>query len=49
MDGCIIGWVESFLTNRHLPVVIVGYCGETQLMGMGIPNGSPVSPTLLVI
>lgn len=49
IDGNIIGWVESFLTDRHLQLVIDGYCGETQLVSMGVPQGSPVSPILFAI
>ena len=49
VDGSLISWIASFLTDRRLQLIIDGHkCNEIKL-DSGIPQGSPVSPILFAI
>lgn len=48
-DGNLIAWVESFLTDRRLRLVIDGHEGDEVEIESGVPQGSPVSPILFAI
>lgn len=49
IDGSIVEWVRSFMTDRRLQLVIDGICGNEAEVVSGIPQGSPVSPILFTI
>jgi hypothetical protein len=49
MDGDLIRWVASFLTDRYALLVIDGHAGEESPINSGSPQGSPVSPILFVL
>lgn len=46
VDGNLIKWVGSFMTDRRLQLVIDGHCGKEVNLECGVPQGSPVSPIL---
>ena len=49
IDGDLIRWTKSFLTNRKLQLVIDGHNNPEKDVETGIPQGSPVSPILFLI
>ena len=49
LDGDLIRWVASFLTNRRALLVIDGHPGLEAPINSGLPQGSPVSPILFVL
>lgn len=49
IDDDLIGWTQSFLTDRSVEIVINGCTNEKQKIESGIPQGSPVSPILFLI
>ena len=49
VDGNLIKWVGSFMTDRRLQLVIDGHCGKEVNLECGVPQGSPVSPILFAI
>jgi ribonuclease HI len=49
IDGDLICWVASFLTDRKAQLVIDGHQGPEKLIYSGLPQGSPVSPILFII
>lgn len=49
VDGNIISWVQSFLTDRRVQLVIDGHTGNNRPIQTGVPQGSPVSPILFAI
>ena len=49
LNGDLRRWVQSFLTDRKLLLVIDGHQGLEHPINSGIPQGSPVSPILWVI
>ena len=46
IDGDVIRWTKSFLTDRKVQLVIDGHDNKERDIEMGIPQGSPVSPIL---
>ena len=42
-------WIESFLTNRSIKVVVDGMSPESFSSNAGVPQGSAISPTLFLI
>ena len=42
-------WVESFMTDRNVRIVIDGTEGQDRAVETGIPHGSPVSPILFAV
>ena len=49
IDGDIIRWTKSFLTDRRVQLVIDGHDNKERDIETGIPQGSPVSPILFLI
>ena len=49
IDGDLICWTKSFLTDRKLQLVIDGDNNQDKEVETGIPQGSPVSPILFLI
>jgi len=49
MDGGLIRWTASFLSDRKFEMVIEGNVMERHPVEAGIPQGSPVSPILFAI
>jgi hypothetical protein len=49
MDGDLVRWVASFLSNRRALLVIDGHAGKEVPVSSGLPQGSPVSPILFVL
>ena len=49
IDGDLICWVASFLTDRKAQLVIDGHQGPEKPIYSGLPQGSPVSPILFII
>ena len=45
----LIRWVEAFMTERSASVRMEGVLAEPQLLGCGVPQGSPVSPILFML
>ncbi|EED20341.1 reverse transcriptase, putative [Talaromyces stipitatus ATCC 10500] len=49
VDGDLIRWVVSFLSDRRVTLVIDGHIGKEASISSGLPQGSPVSPILFVL
>lgn len=49
IDDDLIGWTQSFLTDRWVELVIDGHINPKHKVETGIPQGSPVSPILFLI
>ncbi len=49
IDDDLIGWTQSFLTDRWVELVIDGHINPKCKVETGIPQGSPVSPILFLI
>ncbi len=49
IDGDLIHWTQSFLTDRTVQLVIDGHDNRESRIETGIPQGSPVSPILFLI
>ena len=49
MDGDLIRWMESFLSERTADMIIVGNAMERHPVEAGVLQGSPVSPILFAI
>ena len=49
MDGDLVRWTASFLSERTAEMVIEGNVMERHPVEEGIPQGSPVSPILFAI
>ena len=49
IDGDLVLWTRSFLTDRKFQLVIDGHENREREIETGIPQGSPVSPILFLI
>ena len=49
IDGDLVTWTGSFLTDRKVQLVIDGHDNKEREIETGIPQGSPVSPILFLI
>jgi len=49
MDGDLIRWMESFLSERTVEIIIEGNAMERHPVEAGVPQGSPVSPILFAV
>jgi len=49
IDGDLIRWTESFLSDRTVEMVIEGNVLQSHPVEAGVPQGSPVSPILFAI
>jgi len=49
MDGDLIRWMESFLSERMVEMIIEGNAMERHPVEAAVPQGSPVSPILFAI
>ena len=49
IDGDLIRWTRSFLTDRKIQLIIDGHANQEERIETGIPQGSPVSPILFLI
>jgi hypothetical protein len=49
MDGDLIHWTESFLSDRAVEMVIEANAMETHPVEAGLAQGSPVTPILFAI
>ncbi len=49
VDGDLVTWTGSFLTDRKIQLVIDGHDNPEREIETGIPQGSPVSPILFLI
>ena len=45
----IYKWVKSFITKRHALIRLDDYVSDPDWIHVGVPQGSPVSPTLACI
>ena len=49
ISGQIFGLISSFLSNRHLRVVLDGKCSHEYPVNGGVPQGSILGPTLFLL
>ena len=49
IDGDLICWSQSFMTDQRLQLVVDGFKCEEKLVDTGVPQESPVSPILFAI
>ncbi len=49
IDGDLVAWTRSFLTDRKIQIVIDGHENKEREIEIGIPQGSPASPFLFLI
>ena len=49
IDGDLVAWTKSFLTDRKVQLVIDGHENKEREIETGIPQGSPVSPILFLV
>jgi len=48
-EADLVRWVESFMEERKVIMLMDGKEGDSMEVEMGVPQGSPVSPVLVVI
>ncbi len=41
--------ISSFLSGRSISTVVDGYCSKFNSINSGVPQGSPLSPTLFLL
>ena len=49
LDGDLIRWMESFLSERTVEMIIKGNAMDRHRVDDRVPQGSPVSPILFAI
>ncbi len=49
IDGDLVNWTGSFLTNQKIQLVIDGHDNKERDIETGIPQGFPVSPIFFLI
>jgi hypothetical protein len=49
MDGDLMPWTKSYVSERTVEMIIKGNAMERDPVEAGVPYGSPVSPILLMI
>ena len=49
IDGDLVIWTGSFLTDRKVQLVIDGHNNKEREIVTGNPQGSPISPILILI
>jgi ribonuclease HI len=49
LDEGLVGWVDSFMRDRRVRMVVDGQEGDEMEVTTGLPQGSPVSPILFAI
>lgn len=47
--GNTVRWVDSFLSDRRVMLVVDGRTGESRAIQAGLPQGSPTSPVLFIL
>jgi Reverse transcriptase (RNA-dependent DNA polymerase) len=45
----LVGWLKSFLTDRHVKLKFNGFSSAPYDLKVGTPQGSPISPVLSII
>jgi hypothetical protein len=48
IPSVIVEWVQSFLSNRHITLVLPNFTKPRFQTEIGIPQGSPLSPILYI-
>jgi hypothetical protein len=49
LDENLVEWVDSFISDRLVEIIIAGEVGEAIATNIGLLQGSPVSPILFLI
>eukprot|EP00117_Sycon_ciliatum_P005506 scpid34343/ scgid6119/ RNA-directed DNA polymerase from mobile element jockey; Reverse transcriptase len=49
ISGLLLAWLRSYLTDRHIRVVIGGQSSPTHRIQSGVPQGSILGPTLFLL
>jgi hypothetical protein len=49
IDGKLLQWIEDYLANREIRVVINGQCASWAKTNAGVPQGSILGPLLFLV
>ena len=49
IDGVALGWIESYLSDRHQQVKIDGIVSDSFQVPFGVPQGSRLGPLLFML